>query len=79
MSTREPVRCSGIIRGAGGEATCTVYAMKVSLPGTDQFEYVDWSVKNMSVNLPDGPYQVSAFGRVTAVAIRNGYFLNPHT
>jgi hypothetical protein len=76
-STREPVSFPGILRGGGHEGTCTVRAMKVSLPGKPSvFEFVNYSIENVSKPLPDGIYELSANGRTIAVRNQNGNWLS---
>jgi hypothetical protein len=43
-SQRERVSFPGTIKGGGDEATCTVYATKVTLPGTNESAYTDYSI-----------------------------------
>jgi hypothetical protein len=52
----------GILRGAGREAACTVLTTQVSVPGTDGFAHSDYSVRNVSRDLPDGQYVLFANG-----------------
>ena len=45
MSKKEPVTLNGILRdSAGREATCSVNAMKVSLPGSDAVAFTDYEI-----------------------------------
>ena len=64
-STREPVSFPRILRGGGREANCTIRAIKRKLlPGKlSVFEYVDYSIENVSKALPDSVYELSANGR----------------
>jgi hypothetical protein len=72
-STREPVSFPGILRGGGHEANCTVRAIKVCLPGKPSvFEYVSYSIENVSKPLPDGIYELAAQGKTSAVRNNNG-------
>ena len=76
-STREPVSFPGILRGGGHEANCTVRAIKVSLPGMpSMFEYVDYSIENVSKPLPDNVYELSANGKTITVRNQNGNWLS---
>ena len=77
MSTRQRVCFPGIIRGDGGEATCKVWMTKVTLPGIDAVNYIDWSIRDVSLNLPDGNYEVIVNGQTSQVAQRNGTWVNP--
>jgi hypothetical protein len=74
-STRERVSFPGIIRGQGQEAHCTVYATKVSLPGTSESAITDCDIQNVSKRLPDGNYQVTYAGRTDAVRYQGGNWL----
>jgi hypothetical protein len=76
-SRKERVSFPGILRGGGHEATCTVRATKVSLPGeASVFEYVDYSVENVTKPLPDGVYQLLAQGKTISLRNRNGSWLS---
>jgi hypothetical protein len=74
---RTPAVTTGTLRSESHEATCTVRGTKVSLPGEPSvFEYVDYSIENVSKELPEGVYQVSAFGSTIAVRYKNGFWLS---
>jgi hypothetical protein len=74
---RTPVVTTGTLRSESHEATCTVKAIKVSLPGEPSaFDYVDFSIENVSKKLPEGVYQVFAFGRTIPVRYANGFWLS---
>jgi hypothetical protein len=76
-SVRELVRFPGTIRGGAHEATCTISATKVSLPGTSESAYIDYSMKNVSKPLPDGLYEViPAQGEKFRVRLQNGHWLS---
>ncbi len=77
VSIRETVRSPGILRGEGQEATCTVSAMKVTLPGTNESGYMDYSIENVSKALPDGNYQLTAYGETIRVRHQRGHWLSP--
>jgi hypothetical protein len=75
---RTPVTDAGTLRSESHEATCTVRATKVSLPGSPGiFDYVDSSIESVSEELPEGIYQISAFGKTESVRYKNGYWLAP--
>jgi hypothetical protein len=77
VSTREAVSFPGILRGGGHEANCTVRAIKVSLPGAPSvFEYVDYSVENISTPLPEGVYELSAQGKTIRLRNKDGYWVS---
>src|SRR3984893_15014471 len=75
-STRERVSFPGLLRGQGHEASCTVRATKVTLPGTGHFAYTQYSIENVSKTLPEGEYQLSANGEVSTVRHQNGHWLS---
>jgi len=77
-STQERVSFPGILGGGGGhEATFTVRATKVSLPGEPSvFEHVDYSVEKVSKPLPDGLYQLLAQGKTISLRYQNGSWLS---
>ena len=74
---RTPAVTTGTLRSEGNEATCTVRATKVTLPGEPNvFEYVEFSIENVSKELPEGIYQISAFGKTNSVRYKNGFWLS---
>jgi hypothetical protein len=75
-STREAVRFEGTVRGQGHEASCTVRATKVTLPGTNEFAYSDYLIEFVSETLPPGKYEVTAGGKTIAVRLENGFWLS---
>jgi phage terminase large subunit-like protein len=79
-ATKEPASFPGILRGAGKEANCTVWATKVSLSGEPSvFEYVNYSIKDVAEPLPDGDYELLAHGKTIAVRNKDGYWLSAPT
>jgi len=74
-SQRERVSFPGIIKGGGHDANCTMYATKVTLPGTSESAYTDFSIQSVSKSLPDGTYEVTARGETTRVRLQNGYWV----
>jgi hypothetical protein len=75
-SMRERVSFRGILRGQGHEANCTVWATKVSLPGTSTVAYTHYTIDSVSTPLPEGEYQLSANGEVSTVRYQNGHWLS---
>ena len=76
-SIRERVSLPGMLRGDGGQATCTVHATKVSLPGAPgTFAYAECSVDNVSEALPDGIYDLSMPGQNVSLRKENGAWLS---
>lgn len=75
-STRERVRFSGMIQGEGRTAHCSVWATKVTLLGANVSAYADYSIDDVSEDLPDGNYSVSANGETLPIARRNGFWVS---
>ena len=74
---RERVILHGVVRGEGREATCTIEAVLVSLPGAPGVsETTDWSMRSVSEALPDGKYEVLADGKREQVRFVNGQWLS---
>ena len=63
ISIREAVLVSGVVTSDSGSATCTVRAIKVSIPKLDLWEYVSADVFRAPSELPDGAYDVVFDGR----------------
>jgi len=74
-STRERVSFFGVLRGQGYEATCTVWATKVTQQGTGNVAYARYTIENVSKVLPDGTYQVLTNGQSFLVRLKNGNWL----
>ena len=74
---KERVRLQGVVRGEGREATCTIIATRVSLPGAPGVsETTDWSMLDVSEPLPDGNYEIVADGKTEHVRLVNGQWLS---
>jgi hypothetical protein len=74
---REGVRLKGTVRGEGREATCTIAATRVSLPGAPGVsETTGWSMLDVSESLPDGNYEILADGKREQVRLVNGQWLS---
>jgi hypothetical protein len=74
-STREAVSFTGVLRGQGQEATCTVQAIKVTVPGGGAL--TKKRVVSVSKALPEGVYHLSVNGEApTAVRYSNGHWLD---
>jgi hypothetical protein len=76
-STKERACFEGILRGQGHEATCTVEATKVSLPGSNAVAYTGYRIdpRSVSMSLPDGIYTLSANGEQHQLRHQNGHWL----
>jgi len=57
-----PVRLRGVLKGDNGEANCTVTALKVTLPGSSDFQYAKISVASTDTPLPVGVYVLQVAG-----------------
>jgi hypothetical protein len=73
-STRENVRFRGVLRGRGQEATCTIEAIKVTIPGGGASALTRKRVVGVSKELPEGVYHLSVNGEVSAVRYSNGHW-----
>lgn len=69
---KEIVRFPGIIKGQGLMATCTVEAIKTSLPGSNDFHIHDYSIIDVSQDLPDGRYDITANGETHWIKHKDG-------
>jgi hypothetical protein len=74
-SQREVVSFQGILRGEGHEAGCRGTAMKVSLPGTNDFEYTRYSITSLDKPLPEGNYTLSVHGKMIPLRYQGGHWL----
>ena len=74
VSEKQPVTLQGVLRGQGKEATCTVSAVKVFLPGTNEFTYTDYDITSVSMQLPDAQYQLTVHGETISVKLENGFW-----
>lgn len=66
-SKKEPVILAGVLVGMGCTEECIVSAIKVSLLGTDEYEYTRFRIQKVSPNLQNGQYQLSCAGRTIPV------------
>lgn len=74
-SHRENVMLSGRLRGMGRDADCTVRAEKVSLPGTNQSKYANFTIHEEPKDLPDGQYDVTFEHRAARLQRLNGVWI----
>ena len=75
-STRKLVSFPGVLTGQGQQATCTVSAVQVTLGGTNESAYTDYSVSNVSQMLPDGDYELFANGNKSRVRLKDEAWLS---
>lgn len=74
-SQRERVSFPGTIKGGGHEASCTMYATKVTLRGTSESAYADHSIQGLSEAVPKRNDEVTARGQTTCVRFHKGHWL----
>lgn len=72
---KERVSFLGVIRGQEQEATCTVDAIKTTLPGAEVSALSNYSIRNVSRPLPDGNYEMTVQGETIRVRLNNGFWL----
>jgi hypothetical protein len=72
---KQLVSFPGILRGAGHEARCTVLATQLTLPGGSLIEHTDYSIRNISPDLPDGQYVLFTNGETITVTHCHGSWL----
>lgn len=77
MSKRESVRMPGRLQGMGHDVACPVFAEKVSLPGTDLYEYDRPFISGAPRDLQNGLYKLTFDGRVLSAKRRNGGWVVP--
>lgn len=66
-SKRERVMLAGRLSGMGHDVSCTVHADKVTLGGTDLYEYARLHITGEPLDLPDGQYTLSFDGRTIPI------------
>jgi hypothetical protein len=77
VSKRESVTFQGVLRGQGHEANCTVTAVKVSLPGANEFTHTHYDITAVSKQLPEGRYELTVHGESIPIKLENGFWLAP--
>jgi hypothetical protein len=66
MSDRTTITLNGKLQGMGRTEDCLMLATKVSLRGTNQYEYAKLSIHHRAPDdLPDGTYTVTYDGRTS--------------
>jgi hypothetical protein len=71
-SRRDDVRLPGVLWAGGHEATCVVSATRVSLLGLSAVAYRNYSIEQVSKDLPEGSYQLSVNGEIIPMRHHNG-------
>jgi len=70
----------GILSGPGGEFPCTVSAIEGTAPITSAVEgYTDYSISDVSPELPNGHYDLLANGKAVPVICHNGAWIFPES
>jgi hypothetical protein len=72
---KQRVSFSGILRGQRFEATCTVFATQVTVPRTRIVRHTDYSIENVSLELPNGRYELLANGESILVIRSSGSWI----
>ena len=57
-------------------AHCSVWATKVTLPGANVAMYAEYTIDDVSEELPDGNYSVTANGENIPIARRKGFWVS---
>jgi hypothetical protein len=73
---RTSVVLPGRLIGMGLDVECDVSAVKVSLPGTNLFEYAKLGIHNAPGEMPDGDYQITFAGRTAAIKRYGGAWIS---
>jgi|GEM_PF-2220079 len=76
-SNRESVTLPGHLVGMGREADCGVRAIKVSLPGTAEYNYIRPAIYDVPSDLPDGLYSITFGGKTERVQRQYGAWIAP--
>jgi hypothetical protein len=74
-SKRESVTLPGRLVGMGHDANCKVRVVKVSLPGTDQCNYIRPVIHDVPSDLPDGLYSITFGGKTERVQRQYGAWI----
>jgi hypothetical protein len=61
----------------GRDVNCSVRAVKVSLPGTDEYTYIRPVIYGAPSDLPDGPYSITFGGKTESVQRLMGAWIAP--
>ena len=74
-SSRESVTLLGRLVGRGREVDCSVRAVKVSLPGTAEHNYIRPVIYDVPADLPDGLYRITFGGKTERVQRQYGAWI----
>jgi hypothetical protein len=76
MASRiESVLVPGQLAGMNQRATCSVSAIKVAVPGTDDSKYSRPRIIGAPLDLPDGAYRLTFAGHTLAIRRRKGAWI----
>lgn len=76
-SKRENVTLSGHLVGMGRDVNCRVRVVKVSLPGTAEYNYTRPVIHDVPSDLPDGLYSITFGGKTERVQRQHGAWIAP--
>ncbi len=76
-SNRESVTLPGHLVGMGRAVDCGVRAVKVSLPGTAEYNYIRPVIYDVPSDLPDGLYTITFGGKTERVQRHGGAWIAP--
>jgi hypothetical protein len=71
----ESVLLPAQLAGMNQRATCSVSAIKVAVPGTDNSKYSRPRIIGAPLDLPDGAYQLTFAGRALSIQRRKGVWI----
>jgi hypothetical protein len=75
-SKHELVSVSGRLQGMGRDVACTVFAEKVSLPGSDVYGYDRQFICGAPRDLQNGLYKLTFDGRVLSAERHRGRWVS---
>ena len=76
-SNRESVTLAGRLVGMGREVDCSVRVVKVSLPGTAEYNYIRPVIHDVPADLQDGLYSITFGGKTERVQRQYGAWIAP--
>lgn len=76
-SKRESVILPGRLVGMGRDVNCKVRVVKVSLPGTAEYNCIRPVIYDAPSDLPDGPYSITFGGKTERVQRQHGAWIAP--
>jgi hypothetical protein len=75
-SNREIVLLAGQLKGMGRVQNCMISAIKASLPSSNSSEYVELTIQDTPLSLPDGEYDLIFKGRTVPLQKRGSEWLS---